>query len=53
LGPGRTFYCDKFSIYSWLSISWETMWMDLRVGEVKRWGTISSASAGTSSMELA
>jgi hypothetical protein len=34
--PETTFYCDKFSIYSWLGISWETMWMDLRVGEVER-----------------
>ena len=51
--PDATFYCDKFSIYIWLSISWETMWMDLRVGEVDRWGKISSASAASSSMELA
>jgi hypothetical protein len=33
-----TFYCDKFSIYSWLGISWQTMWMDLRVGDVERVG---------------
>jgi hypothetical protein len=38
LEPDTTFYCDKFSIDSWLGISWETMWMDLRVGEVERVG---------------
>jgi hypothetical protein len=36
--PDTTFYCDKLSIHSWLGISWETMWMDLRAGEVERVG---------------
>lgn len=31
-----TFYCDKLSIYSWLGISWQTTWMELRVGDVER-----------------
>jgi hypothetical protein len=36
--PDTTFYCDKLSIYSWLGISGQTMWMDLRVGEIERVG---------------
>jgi len=36
--PDTTFYCDKLSIYSWLGISWQTMWMELRVGEIERVG---------------
>jgi hypothetical protein len=36
--PDTTFHCDQLSIYSWLGISWQTMWLDLRVGEVERVG---------------
>jgi hypothetical protein len=29
------FYCDKLSVYSWLGVSGQTMWMGLRAGDVE------------------
>jgi hypothetical protein len=30
------FYCDRLSVYSWLGVSGQTMWMGLRAGDVER-----------------
>ncbi len=30
------FYCDRLSVYSWLGVSGQTMWMGLRAGDAER-----------------